>query len=306
MQVKEKKSTKNNNKAILWVIIIVLIISNAFFVWQFYNQKQQVKTIVIEQQETTGKNEELQGELDSLLSEYEAIRAEYESMSIEIGEKDSIIQANANRIQKLIASQADYHKIKKDLRLLRNMTQNYIDQLDSLYEVNYELTAENKKIKKQYELETIKTKELSKDKEELTEKVQEAAVLQAYRVTATPLRIRRGGEKQIPTDKAKKVDKIQVCFTLGKNSLVQPGVKNLYVRIVSPPNNHVLMKRASDSFVYKGEIIQYSIKHTVNYNNDAIFICLDWVQSDEYYEGNYKVDIFAEDYFLGSTRFILQ
>ena len=104
-----------------------------------------VKTIVIEKDSSVKQTTELKTELDSLMRQHEYIKKEYSVISGKLSSKDSIIAVNAEEINKLIAQNVDYRKIKKKLDLLRNMTQGYLNQIDSLVKVNNILVTENLK-----------------------------------------------------------------------------------------------------------------------------------------------------------------
>lgn len=303
---KQEKKNRNRGNKVLLIIIALLLIGNGVLIWQLIETKSEVKTIIVQKNEAQGHNLELQAELDSLMVEHEGIKTEYTELTDEVATKDSVIRAKAKKIQQLIARQADYWKIKKDLKQLRGMTQGYVKQLDSLYTVNKELTAENVKIKRHYKQEVEKTTNLTKEKEQLTEKVETASVLKAYNISVIPIHIRWIGKKEKPTDKAKKTDNIKICFTLSENKLVEPGRKNIYIRIVAPPDKRVLTKKQTNVFVYNGETIQYSITKEVNYQKQSIDICKYWYQNEEFIEGKYHVEIFVDEYRIGSKSFKLR
>jgi len=306
MEVKEKETRGKNKQTVFFVIIALLLLGNGVLVWQLLKTKSEVKTIIVQKDQTQDKNAELQLELDSLLSEHERIKSEYDDVEGQLTEKDSIILANAERIRNLISRQADYNKIKKDLKLLREMTQGYVTQLDSLYTENKVLKAENVRITNNYKSEVEKTTELTKEKEELVEKVTTASKLKAYRVSATPIHVRNIGNKEKVTDKARKTDNIKVCFTLSENKLVEVGTKDVYVRIVAPPSNKILTKNQGNTFVYNGETIQYTIKKQVSYQQKAQDLCMYWYQNDDFVEGNYSVEVFVDGYRIGTTGFSLR
>ena len=105
------------------------------------------------------------------------------------------------------------------------------------------------------------------------------------------------------------MDVIKVCLTLGENSIIEAGNKEIYVRIAQP-NMEILSKgRGSDySFEFNGEQIQYSIKEEVNYENKSIDLCLRWFkrQSLELEPGLYHVDVFEGNNNIGHTTFTLK
>ncbi|HRS53574.1 MAG TPA: hypothetical protein P5250_02575 [Bacteroidales bacterium] len=305
----KNNNLSNNREKKYKIIIIILLVIIVVLLWQLITSKIKVKTIVIEKIEAVKKTEDLQSELDSLLLVHEQVKQEYGDLAMQLSVKDSIIKANAEEIQKLIAQQADYWRIKRKLNILRNITQGYIHQIDSLFNVNAALKEENVQIKKSYTQEKQKNIELIQEKENLSQKVSMASLLKAYNITATCLRYRGGGKKEEVTNNANKVEFIRICFTLSENKLTEPGPKTIYVRIARP-DNMVLVKGKDDiySFVYNGQRIQYSMKKEIDYQNKEMNICLSWEKYDKKepaMKGTYNVAIFIDDYEIGQTSFVI-
>lgn len=298
-----------NDKKYKRIIAILLFIIAVLIVWLIV-EKNKVNTIYIEKNSALSKSTELQSELDSLMREHNKIKSEYGDLSSKLSEKDSIIMANAAEIQKLIASQSDYYRTKKKLDLLRKITQGYVAQLDSLYQVNQALTEENIRIKKDISKERQIRTELTKEKEELYEKVSVASMLKAYNIKANTVRLRSGGSKEIETDKAKRVERVKICFTLSENKIATSGKKTIYVRIARP-DNQIVSEGKDDiySFEYQGQRIQYSMKKEINYDNKSQEICLSWDKKDEKTPamvGKYNVAIFVDGYEIGQSQFELK
>ena len=143
-----EKPKKNSSFKIMAVILALVV---AVLAWQLIITKTKVNTFTVEKEKTQLKNISLQQELDSLITEHEKIKIENSSMSGKLTEQDSLITAKADEIQQLIASQADYSRIKKKLEYLRGITQGYVDKIDSLYTVNKVLKEENTEIKDKFE-----------------------------------------------------------------------------------------------------------------------------------------------------------
>lgn len=290
---------------ILLVVVVVLIAALALLAWLYLSTRSRLGNML---EEKEMQRVELQHELDSLISEHNNIKLEYGSLSDSLAAKDSLIQANAIEIRKLLDTQYEFYKVKKKLDKLRGIAQGYLKQMDSLYTVNQELREENEQIRSSYQKEQQRSTSLQKDKEALTEKVSSAAVMKAYKITGQG--VRGSGEKEKETDKAKRVEKIKVCFTLSENPLLSAGRKDIYVRI-SRPDKMILARGKGDdySFSYKGEILQYSVKETVNYQNKSIDLCLYWINrstKEDMLPGVYVVSVYAEDYEIGQSTFELR
>ena len=269
---------------------------------------QQSKSTVVRIEQKVKENLTLQTELDSLMSEHDVIKLEYGSLTDSLTAKDSMIIANAEEIKKLIASQADYYRIRKKLDLLRKTTQGYLSQIDSLYTENRVLTEKNVVLTEKYEQQVTISQELEKTKVELEDKVTQAAVLKAYNIVSEGLRV-RGEDSEKLTFKARRVDAVKVCFTLSENPVAQPGMRTVYVRIARPDN--VIVTQGKDdafSFEHQGQKLNFSMKQEVNYQNKAMNVCLKWdKQSDEpAMKGVYKVYIFTDGYEIGYSQFTLE
>ncbi len=303
-EIQDKEMPKNSN---LWMYILLVILALGIIGLsiKLISVKNEMKDLLVEKEV---QRTELQKELDSLVLQHQKIKAEYGELSDSLSAKDSIIEANAVEIKKLLNTKWEYYKIKKKLSRLQVISQGYVRQMDSIYTVNHQLTEENQKIKEEIKIEKRKNKQLQQTKEELKGKVDQAATLQLFALKATPVH-KKGSGKERATDKIKRVDRVKVCFTIGKNTIIDPGNKIIYIRIARP-NKEILVKGRGDqySFMYQGERLQYSIKQSVDYQNQAVDQCLYWNRRStlELKPGVYHVDVYEGDHNIGGTTFTLK
>jgi hypothetical protein len=300
----KRKNEDMKSKSGLYIIIILAAIIIALG-WLFISSRSKVHNLTREKESI---RVELQGELDSLMREHEMVKQEYGELVDTLALKDSVITANAGEITKLLNTQWEYFKVKKKLEQLRVITQGYVKQIDSLYQVNQVLQEENITIRRDLQAEQKKSTELTKDKESLTQKITEAAVLQAYNVIANGIRFRGANDEKV-TAKAGKIDKIKICYTLGENKLLPPGMKNIYIRIAQP-DNMILVKGKGEeySFIYKGERLQYSILEQVDYLNQTVNVCSYWTKNpkETLTKGKYVVTLFSDDEEIGQTLLTIE
>ena len=298
--MEEQKTTSKKFKVIIAILILALI---ALFILFFLQRTNLNKLVSEKDKEKTA----LQKELDSVVVEHNKIKTAYGTLSNSLKAKDSVIQANAVEIKKLLDTQWEYNKVRKKLAMLQTVAQGYVHQMDSLYTVNRELQAENEKISKDYKNEQTKNKSLVKDKEELSEKMTQAAVLKAYGVTVIPIKL-KGGQKEQPTDKASRTDRLKICFTIAENSLIKTTMKIIYVRITRP-DNVVVTKTRYDTFVYNGQTIPYSLREDIDYKGQAMNLCVVWTKKDTdkpAMKGKYTITINSEDKEIGDGSFELK
>lgn len=252
---------------------------------------------------------DFQAEVDSLVRVHNELKANYGELSSQLAEKDSIILANADEIKKLLDSQWDYDRVKRKVVDLQNISQRYIRQLDSLYVVNEQLVAENERIREEVQEERKQNRVLQRQTEELTSKVNLAAVLHIYNLSADAVRF-KGGSQETETDKAGRTERVRVKFTIGQNDLVEAGTKTFYMRIADPSKN-IICKGMGDeyAFMYQGEMLQYTEKITVNYDNREKEVRAYYIKPSgkDMQAGYYFVDIYDDnDNLVGQTTFNLR
>ena len=121
-QTTQSQRSNQDNPLKKWVIILGAL-AGLFLCSTLYLAFFAKPTTNRVYKEVENKNFELQSELDSLLAEHNRIKEQYGELSDQLSEKDSIIMANAAEIEKMINSQADYNRIKKQLERLQNISQ---------------------------------------------------------------------------------------------------------------------------------------------------------------------------------------
>ena len=304
----QSQNSNQENPLKKWVIILGAL-AGLFLCTTIYLAFFAKPTMNTVYKEVENKNVELQSELDALLAEHNRIKEQYGELTEQLSEKDSIIMASAAEIEKLINSQADYNRIKKQLARLQNISQEYVKEMDQLYQENKALKEENQQVRADLEQEREVTRTIQKSNEDLAQKISNAATYKAYNIKSAGYLVRNKGTEE-PTEKANKVKRIKTTLKLGENSLIEPEHVNVYCRIAIPETGKVLTMGSGDtySFVHNGQRLQYSCKTVVNYNNKAENITLNWdlMSDDKAIKGQYSVQLYTDDQFLGETYFTLK
>lgn len=287
------------------VLYIIVLLLAAALVYMFVRSQKAVN----ERNESFTRGVELKGELDKVMDEYTTIKMENQDLSAQMSEKDSIIMANRAEIEKLIATQADYNKIRRKLELLRKITQDYVARIDSLVVVNRELAEENTQLAETVTQVKAQNNRLEADKAQLQEKITVASALKAYDLQATTVRMRADG-KEKPTDRAARVTRINLQFTIGENKVVEPGLKTVYARI-SRPDGEVMALGTEDnySFELNGKTLQYTLKQEIDYRNEAVPVKMFWDRKDvsaPAMAGTYEIMLYAEGVEIGRGSFMIR
>ena len=157
--------------------------------------------------------------------------------------------------------------------------------------------AENERIREEFQAERRQNTNLTRQKEELANKVNQASTLKIVNLSADAVRF-KGGNKETETDKANRAERIRMNFTLAQNDLVQPGTKLFYIRIADPSKS-IICKGSGDeySFQSNGETLQFTEKVRVNYDNKSTDVRAYYVKPSAYelMPGFYFIDVYDQN-----------
>ena len=277
----------------LYALLGLLAIALVFFIVKNSSLKTDKEALEAEKEM---QRLDFQAEVDSLMKVHNELKESYGELSLELAEKDSIIQADAVEIKKLLDSQWDYNRIKKKLANLQNISQRYVRQMDSLYTVNRELVAENERIREEFQAERRQNTNLTRQKEELANKVNQAATMKISNYRAKAVRF-KGSGKESDTDRASRAERIRIDFTVAANELIEPGTKLFYVRIADP-KRAIISKGTGDEYSFKsnGETLQFTEKVRVNYDGTETAVRAYYTKPDAYelMPGTYFIDVYEE------------
>ena len=188
-------------------------------------------------------------------------------------------------------------RLKKELATCRAVIRSYVLEIDSLNRLNENLTAENTRVRGQYEAATRQIEGLNQEKSSLSQKVAIAAQLDAVGISLS-----MNDKKGKATKKIGKAKNLQVNFSIAKNPTASNGVKTVYVRIQTP-NGQTLTN--GGTFNYENRSLQYSMKKQVEYGGDETPMSMFWNIGEFLEEGSYKISIFCDGNMIGSRSFTL-
>ena len=286
-----------NKKIWIPTIIVVLILAGAT-AYLFINlNKQKEENAAIKELAEIDKKE--------MENEYQQFAQQYSEMKTQINNDSIVAQLTAeqektqrllNELRRVKSTDAiEITRLKKELATVRAVIRSYVMEIDSLNKVNANLTQENTRVKGQYEAATRQIEGLSTEKRSLSEKVAIAAQLDATGISLVA-KNKRGKS----TDQIDKATTLQVSFNITRNVTAASGVKDIYVRIMSPTGN---LLNGAGSFSYENRTLQYSMKRSVEYNGEETPVTLFWTVSQALVAGTSQVSIFADGNMIGSRSF---
>ena len=277
-------------------ILLVLFVGTAFYTSKLYNDKKETEAVLVKEKK------EVMDELTAMAAQYDAAIGENESMNEEI-------MAAKGRIQNLM----DSLKISQNsVNSLWRYKQKFLDlqnEMDVIMAENDKLKVENSLLatsldstKVQLAERTMFTDSLLVQNTELASVMENAAVLQTVGLKGFGV-IERSSGKLIPTERARRSDKIRICYTVAKNTLVEPGDKELYVQVIDPKDN---ILGANEQIQFDDKTLNYSLVSKFNYENRNLNICEFVSPNGDFEEGRYVVNVFNKKELVSSSEFTLQ
>lgn len=286
-----------NKKIWIPTILVVLLLAGATAYLFISLNKQKEENAAIKELAEIDKKE--------MENEYQQFAQQYSEMKTQINNDSIVAQLTAEqeKTQRLLSElrrvkstdAREITRLKKELATVRAVIRSYVMEIDSLNKVNASLAQENTRVKGQYEAATRQIEGLSTEKRSLSEKVAIAAQLDATGI-ALVAKNKRGKS----TDQITKATTLQVSFNITRNVTATSGVKDIYVRIMSPTGS---LLNGEGSFSYENRTLQYSMKRNVEYNGEETPVSLFWNVSQALQGGTYQVSIFADGNMIGSRSF---
>ena len=284
-----KKFSPSSMIAISGVLGIMLIVS----IILFFNQKNRM----IEMENI------LTSEKDSLANELRGMIHAYDTMKTNNDTLQAGLEKERERIVKLLEINASNTQLIKryrnEITTMRDIMKNYIVQIDSLNSRNQILVAENTEIKQQMRLVRSANTELSRAREQLSDKVEIASVIQAKDIVAVAL-----NKNRKETARVGLVNNIRVCFTLRENPIATAGEKEVFMRIIRP-DALVITTSPNNLFTYNKSQLIYSANRTVDYINQDVELCIFMEKTGDFIIGTYNVELYLDNNIIGTTTFML-
>lgn len=238
-------------------------------------------------------------------NEYQQFATQYSEMKTQISNDSVIAQLTAEqeKTERLLKELKDTKsndareiaRLKRELATVRAVLRSYVIEIDSLNRLNQNLTAENSRIKGQYNEATRQIEGLNSERASLSEKVAIAAQLDA-----TGISMQLKNKKGKKTDKTSKCKTVQVNFTIAKNVTASNGTKTFYVRITSPSGTTL---GGGGTFNYQNRSLEATMRKAVEYDGRETTISTFWNVSQSLMAGTYQVSVFADGNMIGSRSF---
>ncbi len=294
-------STETDSKKLKTTIgvLIALVVLLGIFTLKFYFQGQDTKN------QLTGEKEQILFELNEMKTNYDKVIQESGVMSDDLMTARNRIEQLIDSVKTMKADVAVLSRYRQEVFKLKKEREELFKLNDSLKSSNYSLTIERDSTAQELQNKIIINDSLTVQNDGLKKMVEVASVITISNLKSTPVIVRSSG-KTDPTDRARRVDKLNVCFTLVENKIAPAGDKLYYVQIIDPKNN---LMGEKNSIEYGEATLYYSATAKAYYDRKNLDVCVDVLPPSvgvKFEKGLYVANIFDGPQLVTSKTFELK
>ena len=299
-------TNKSKKTPVIVALLSIVIIIQGVKIYLDYNDKKE-KDVQIEN---------VEAELTETLSKLEAI-------STELDEKIAEIERLGGDISELQEAKAEIEKERDQLKYTRTANRKIISELNGkvegyeellkakdeeiirLKEVNKELLTENSDLKVEKNQLTTEISTLSEESKKLASKVAIASQLKAENIGVVA--VNESGKERTSPFRNRHIDKLKVTFNIAENEVAPIEGKEIFIRIIDV-NGQVLFDVANGSgtFMLNGKEEFYTAIQEVLFDNSRQLVTFLYDKGSDYALGQYTMEIYADDYKMGTHTFVVK
>jgi ABC-type transporter Mla subunit MlaD len=294
---------KSSRSAIVIVLLLIIVAIQSVKIYFDYKEKVQVKQQLVSTEEdlagTMQRLNDVKTELDQKIADIQKLGGNIADLQKAKAEVEKELRRSTQRSTKAMNELKDRLDGYEELLKVKDQ------EIEKLKSVNKELFSENKNLKTKQNKLSDSINVLSKNKEELASKVAIASQLKAENTSVKGVSS-KGKERDSPF-KNRQLQKIKVEFNLADNKVAPIEGKKILVRIIDE-NGQVIfdVAKGSGTFMFNGKEEFYTSAQEILFDNTKQKMTFFYEKGSEYAEGNYQVEIFADNYKIGVVSFAVK
>jgi hypothetical protein len=294
---------KKNKVAIIIALMAIIIIVQGIKIYLDSQEKQEVVT------QLTSTEQELETTMKRLNEISTELNAKIEEVTKLGGDVTDLQTAKAEIENELKRTK---RATGKEIKALKDRVEGYElllktkdEEIEQLKTVNKELLTENKTLKTQKNVLGDSIKRLDQTTQQLATKVAIASQLKAENFKIVALND-RGKERESPF-RARQIARLKVDFNIAENTVAPIEGKKIMIRIIDE-NGQVLfdVARGSGTFMLNNKEEFYTAAQEILFDNTRQRISFTYEKGSEYASGNYTLEVYTDDYLMGSGEFVVK
>ena len=294
---------KSNRNAIIIACLSVVIVVQAIKIYLDSKEKQTINTDLTSTKQELATTEQRLREISTELDQRIAEITKLGGNVADLEKAKADIEAELNRSRR--ATGQEIKALKDKVEGYEMLLKNKDEEIEKLKHVNKELLTENTTLKTQKNELGDSINRLSQSKDELATKVEIASQLKVENFRIVALND-RGKERTSPF-KSRQVEQLKVEFNIAENNVAPIEGKKIMIRVIDE-NNQVLfdVARGSGTFLINGKEEFYTAAQEILFDNTKQKLSFLYDKGSEYAEGTYNLEVYTDDYMMGSGQFVVK
>lgn len=297
----EEPSKRNNSKIYFFIIAITaLLATNVYFYVKFKSSGEKLYTMAIQKQDLQIEIDRIEAELDNLVA-LKVAGADSTMQASELRARSAISELRV-KLENQTISEEDMLVATTEVARLKVGVSELRLTLNELKARNEILQQENQTLTRQVSTTGKKMNALSEENTVLKDKVNVASALKVSNIQVNGISVSKRGKIETES-RSRRVDQLQVLFSVADNTLTLQGNKEVFVRIIDPSGN--LFGDANNMFYVHGEKLQYTFKETISFTNNGEEYQFLWSQN-KFEKGAYTVLLYNDNAIMGRASVVLK
>lgn len=301
--VKIKK--KENSKVYFFIIAIAaLLLTNVYFYVKYKSSGEKLYTVALQKEKLQREIDRIEAELDNIqnIREFAAVESE------EIIEREqrtrAMIASLREDLEENNLSESDLATLEQEIFTLKGNVTAMKSHIEELKLQNEILRQQNQQLANSVSNKASQIQSLEASNQALLEKVGVASSIKVSNIQINGMQVKRRGNKEIET-RAKRVDELQIQFTIADNPLAPVGQRDVFARVVDPNGN--LIADHSNTFMVNNDALQYTFRETIQFTNNGEEYEIIWNNDGKGFKrGAYTVLLYADNAIMGRSSIVLK
>jgi hypothetical protein len=292
-----------NKKAYIGVIVALLLI-NSVTMYMLFSEKHHATDLGSQKMALEEQFKSLTDTLDYKKAELEQFRGKTAELDQAITAKQAEIDKQKKDLQNLLyrgkLTTAQLNKAKKMIAEYEGSIAEMTQKINQLTEQNTTLTAQNTTLNTDLTTERNTTAQLSETNKTLAKKVEVGSLLQLAKVDVEAIKKRNNG-KEVDVKHAKAAESLKITFETGQNKVLDAGPLSLYVRIINPKGETIVVQDQGSGVLQSpeaAEMIPYTKKADFDYDQNNKKVIVYWSKNIQA-PGTYKVQVYQGTQVIG-------
>lgn len=296
----------DSKKTLIATFIITAVILLGAVIY-FFTQNKELEEVNKQQQQeianTILQMDSISNELDIRINKIRELGGNIDTLEI--------LKAELQADKKRLLVDADYQrgrlsKLNKRVEGYKELLLSKDEEIKELKAMNDLLSEENTTLKVEKNQLNDSILRLEKNTQSLAAKVATASKLEISDIAITAIN-QRGKERNGGEYRNRHINEIKIQFDVLENEIAPIEGKDLLLRVIAPDGNVLFdVSRGSGSFTFEGRELFYTAKQEILYDRSSQKITYMYEKGSEYAIGQHKIEVYTDDYLMGSGSFIVK